>query len=242
MRVQLLTAALTFGLWAQAAAAQVQVQANPPAADTGTVLNLSVTAVVKVAPDQLIAELAAVATMPSAVEAQRRVNEMMAQAKTIAAGAPGVSVAFRSYTVGYADEKKTRWTAQQILELKTGGDGAALLNLVGRLQATGLALDALDWQVSEGKIEQARREATIQALKSLQSGAGEDAKALGLEVDRLKTVSLDGALPYPRHAARAVAMVAAATPPPSATPEAQDAVATARAEVVLRATAGERRP
>ncbi|HKM64707.1 MAG TPA: SIMPL domain-containing protein [Acidisphaera sp.] len=234
MRAQVLAAslaaALACGLAMQTAAAQT------PPADNGTVLNLSVTASVKVTPDQLVAELAGVATMATPAEAQRKVNEMMAQAKSIAAGVPGVEVAFRSYTVGYADEKKTRWTAQQMLELKSGGDGAALLDLVGRLQTTGLALDALDWQVSESRIVQARREATIEALKSLQTGASEDAKALGLEVDRLKMVTLDGALPFPRHAARAVAMMAA--PPPSSTPEAQDVVATARAEVLLRAPGG----
>src|SRR5271165_1270613 len=79
---------------------------------------------------------------------------MMAQAKAAVAAVPGVQAAFRDYTVGYADERKKSWTAQQTVELR-GADAAPFLDLVGTLQAAGLTVDDLDWRVSDEKADQA---------------------------------------------------------------------------------------
>jgi uncharacterized protein len=238
MRSTLLLAAWV--LLAHAAAAQQpQATETPAAAPNATMLHLSVTATVKVAPDELVAYLDAVATMATPVQAQHAVNDMMAQAKAAAAAVPAVTASFLDYTVGYADEKKTRWAAQQTLELK-GGDADALLDLVGRLQSAGLVLDSLDWRISDSKAELARRSAHDAALKALLGDAALAAATLGMQVDHLKDVNLEREIqPFQRRmAARAETPLRLSSSPPVATPAAQDVVATARADVVLRPASG----
>ena len=218
-------------------AAHAQTQAAPGSSagsDNTTVLHLSVNATVKVAPDQLVADLDAVATGTTPAEAQRAVNAMMAQAKPAATAVPAVAAAFRDYTVGYADEKKTRWTAQQTLELKSQ-DAQPLLDLVGRLQAAGLALVGLNWQVSDGRMDQARRDANELALKHLQADTEAAARTLGLQVDHLQNVTVDQQwIPYARGVSAHAAIFGSTVEPPNSTPVAQDVISSARAEVLLR--------
>ena len=59
--------------------------------------------------------------------------------------ADGIKVSFQGYSVTFVDEKPTHWVAQQTIEVR-GGDGEAMLTLVGRLQAEGLSLGNLDWR------------------------------------------------------------------------------------------------
>jgi len=177
-------------LLGRAACAQV---ATPPPAPAGlgpSIMHLSAQATIKVAPDDLVACLAAIAIAPTAAAAQRRVTEMMANARTTAAGTPGARTIFRGYAVFYSEEKPPHWTAQQTLEVR-GGDGEVALDLVGRLQALGLALEGLGWEVSPERAEQTRQDATLKALVILRKQATEGARVLGMEVDRFQSVSLN---------------------------------------------------
>ena len=111
-------------LLGRAACAQV---ATPPPAPAGlgpSIMHLSAQATIKVAPDELVAGLAAVAVAPTAAAAQRRVNEMLAKAKATAAGTPGTRTSFRGYAVFYSEEKPPHWTAQQTIEGRERGGGA----------------------------------------------------------------------------------------------------------------------
>ena len=218
---------------------------QPPIARFSTTLRLSAHATVKVAPDELVADLAGVGIAPTAVAAQRHVNEMIAKAKAAATGAPGVTTAFRDYSVGYADERPPHWTAQQTIEIRGGGGGGeATLDLVGRLQALGLGITNLGWRVSDERSEQARPDATLKALTALRKQAGDAAGALGMEVDRFLSVTLNEApwaVPMQRGGMAAMPM-AAAMPPPNATSEDRAVSATASAEVILHLAPTDRRP
>ena len=132
-------------------------------AELTTMLHLSASATVKVAPDQLVAYLDGVTTAATPADAQHMINAMMAQANATAAGVPSVTASFRDYSVGYADEKKTRWTTAQTLELRSA-EADTLLELIGRLQGAGLVLDGLEWRVSPPRADQARRSASETAL------------------------------------------------------------------------------
>ena len=119
------------------------------AATGETLLHLSVDGSVRVAPDQLVAELLAQATSASAAEAQRRVNALIGQGMQAAHAVAGIEARAVGYQVSPADEKRTQWTAQQTLEVR-GGDGPALLDLANRLQQLGFVTASLDWQLSAG--------------------------------------------------------------------------------------------
>ncbi len=102
-------------------------------------LHLSASATVKVEPDELVASLQGVDIASTAIAAQRRVNELMVKAKAEAAGAAGVKTSFQDYSVDFADQNPTHWTAQQSVELR-GAGGEQVLDLVGPLQGIGLAV------------------------------------------------------------------------------------------------------
>lgn len=128
--------------WSASAVAQ-----QAPAPVPETVLHLSVSGSVRVAPDQLAAALMAEGISPSPADAQRRVNTLMAAGLKLAVATPGVEAQAIGYQVGPSDAGRTRWVAQQTMELR-GGDGPALLELASKLQQQGFAAASLDWQLS----------------------------------------------------------------------------------------------
>jgi len=196
---------------------------------------------VKVAPDELVADLTALGTAPLAVTAQRQVNGVIAKAKALTDKAAGIKVAFQGYSVTFVDEKPTHWVAQQTIEVR-GGDGEAVLTLVGHLQAEGLSLGNLDWQVSPDRADKAHEAATIDVLHSLRDQATEAGRAVGIEVDRFQHIDLKGEAPRPISMMRGGVQMAAkvAMPTPISTPEEQNISATVSADVLLRMPKAER--
>ncbi len=116
-----------------------------------------------------------------------------------------------------------------------GGTGEAVLALVGHLQAEGLSIGNLGWQISEWRAEKAHQAATVDALNSLRNQANDAARAVGMEVDRFQHIDLEGE-PRPIPMMRGGMQLAAkiATPAPVSTPEEKDITATVSADVLLR--------
>jgi uncharacterized protein YggE len=229
--------------WLLCCAADAQsLPAVPPPLGPPT-LHLSAAGRIRVAPDELVADMLAADTSPSAVTAQRHVNTLMAQAAGALRQVPGIHAAFQDYSVSLSDEKHQRWTAQQTLELR-GGESDALLDLVARLQGLGLAIGNLGWQVSEAKQQEAHDAAIAAALAELRHRAALAAKALGMDIDRFQAVRLDqGPPPGPIfHRMMAPAMAGAAMPAPTATPAPQEIGAEVSADVLLRASRSEGAP
>ena len=189
MRPQRLQAGLSaiavIGLLEPAAA---QPAATPPTVET--MLHLSATGSALTSPDQLVADLVAQVTSPSAAVAQRHVNGMIGDGLKAAQAVAGVDARAIGYSVSPNDDKRVSWTAQQTLELR-GSDGPALLDLAGKLQEQGFAAASLDWQLSPALRRKAYDEATTTALKELQARAASAAATLGLHVDHLQDVRLD---------------------------------------------------
>lgn len=207
--------------------------AGPTLAQTApnTLLHLSATNSVQVTPDQLVAELVAQSTSSSPAEAQRHVNALIAAGLQTAQGIRGVEVKAVGYAVTPTDEKRTTWTAQQTLALQ-GADGSAVLDLANRLQEKGFVTAALDWQFSLGLRRKAHDEATTAALKELQERAASAAATLGLHIDHLQDVRLDGPMFEPRPHGMQAMVARAAAPQATAAPEA--VTAEVSADVVLR--------
>jgi uncharacterized protein YggE len=184
---------LTIALVASPALAQYGAcpATGAPPTSGPPVLELSADATTKVTPDELVADLTVLGTAPTAVPAQHRVNTLMAEASKIISDEPAVKAVFRDYAVQYVDERPAHWVAQQTLELR-GGDSEILLGIVGRLQALGLAIGTLDWEVSPGHAEKARRTAITAAIQNLRAEASDVATALRLAIDRYQLITLDG--------------------------------------------------
>ncbi len=216
-----------------AAHAAQPATAQPAAAAAGqTVLHLSADGSVQASPDQLVADLIAQSTSPSAATAQRRVNTMIDDGMKAARGVAGVDARAIGYSVGPADDKHATWVAQQTLELR-GNDGPSLLDLAGKLQERGLAAASLDWQLSPALRRKAHDAATTAALKTLQARAASAAATLGLHVDHAREVRLDGPMYQPRPPFPMMARAALAMPAPQATAAPEEITATVSANYVL---------
>lgn len=213
------------------------------AAAAPTVLKLSETATVMVRPDELAASLRAETVAASAAEAQAGVNATIEAALVRAKAVAGVSVSTGGYGVYRIDRdleeakgagKAERWQAGQSLEL-SGGDGAALLKLVGELQQSGLAVRDLGWRLAAETARKAHAEATRLALAGLRARSDEAASVIGMVFGGFKEIRLDGDRPAPfaprlMSAAKAVGRAA----PPSAEAGDFSVSATAEAEMWLR--------
>ena len=196
--------------------------AAPLAAHADTVLHLSEIGQVTVHPDRLVAALRVEASSASPAEAQKKVNVAMAQALTDAHAVPRLTISTSAYSSwqtpavrgASGPEAKSEWHAGQTLLLESG-DASALLGLVGKLQAGGLVLARLEWQVAPEAAGKARAEAQEKALQALRVRAEAAARSLGLKFESFRSVSLDAA-PGPRPLPMMAR--AAAAPAPSSEP------------------------
>jgi predicted secreted protein len=215
------------------------VAAPPLAAHAETLLRLAETATVMVHPDELVATLRAEALVSTAAEAQAKVNALVADAVERAKQLQGVKVSTGAYNVWRYfqgdKEKPQRWQASQTIELKSR-DGAPLLTLTGDLQARGLAVGSLGWELAPETARAAREQATALAIKGLRGRADQAATLLGLSFGEFKEVRLDNVRPTPPPTPRMMAMAGAAAAPPPPTAEAEDVEvsATVEADVVLK--------
>jgi len=198
----------------------------PPGA---TLLHLSATGTVQEAPDLLVAQLAAEATSADPVAAQKQVNRLIAAATSLTAKVDGVVPHLAGYSVEHSGEKQQLWTARQTLGLQAT-NATALLELVGRLQGSGLVIGDLAWTLSPARMEEAERLATDKALKTLQANAAAAARSLGLKVGTIRDVTLSDSGNGPRPMMRMKAMAMAS---PEATQDAQDVSREASAEIEL---------
>ncbi len=210
-------------------AAAPAAAAAPPA--PVTLLHLSATGTVQAVPDLLVAHMTGEAQAAAPADAQRQLDRRMDAAARVAAGSTTVSYRLEGYATDHDPDPAhaaTGWTARQTLQLQSA-DGEALLDLLGRLQAAGLALDDLDWTLSPSRLETAQAAATDLALRALRRRADAAARSLGLKPGTMRNVTLEPDAEGPRPLVRAMAMRAA----PQATQTVQAVSQFASAEIEL---------
>jgi uncharacterized protein len=180
----------------------------PPAVAAPTVLHLTQSAERRLARDRLHVEMRAEKTAgtPQAVEAA--INALMTKALPEARSAAGVAVATGSYSVyrsGPVNEPP-RWTGRQSLNL-TGSDAGLLLKLAGRLQAEGLVMSSLAYEISPQAVRGAENALTAEALTALQRRALAIARQLYLDIVGYRDLTVgnaqSGGGPRPLFAAQA---------------------------------------
>ena len=207
--------------------------AQHPAA-APTVLHLSQSAMRRLPRDRLHVAMRAekTAATPEAVEAA--VNALMAKALSVARGAVGVAVETGSYTVFRVTPANAppRWTGRQSLSL-TDADAALLLKLAGRLQAEGLVMSNLAYEISPKAVLGAEDALTTEALGALQQRALAIARQLHLDVVGYRDLTVgnaqSGGEPRPLFAAQATA----AMPPPVGAPGEATVTVTVSADILL---------
>ncbi len=228
---------LIAGLCGAGLLAAVALSAPAPAC-ADTMLHVSVTGSVTVMPDELVAQLSAQADAPSAAAAQGAVNAMVAKALAAAKPLQAVTASTTSYSVWHQTDPKDVWHASQGVALRSH-DGAGLLTLIGQLQAAGLAVGDLSWQLSPALADKSYEQAVANAIGKLTARTQETAALLHLQVHGFTQIVLgDGSGPEPRPMMRLMAAEApAAAPPPSAQAEAMTVTATVNGTARLE-TAG----
>jgi uncharacterized protein YggE len=228
---------LTSALSAQAAIAQTCPPSSVP--NGPPILHLDESATVNVTPSLLVADLVASSDAPAAVTAQRRVNNLMAQASGLAGKVSGLKAVFEDYSTSFIDRSNgvlAHWIANQTLELRAT-NSEALLTLVAQLQGLSLTIGNLGWQVPQDEMDAANQKARLDALSKLRQEASDAAGALDMVVAGYQDIDLTGGnnLPTPFFA-RPRPMMMAAMAAPIATPDAQTVTETVTADVLLRAS------
>lgn len=180
--------------------AQAQNQLNLGQLQPGQLaLNLSLTEQTQVDQDTLNASLEYVAQGRDRRELQDEVNGVMQAALERIAKVAGVESNTSYYHVQIVqtgrptrtDIENPVYRAQQGVQLESK-DSAALLELLGELQAEGLTLNGLYYSLSEAEYERIAGELLQGALGKLQSRAQDAASALGKGSAELVEVTMDG--------------------------------------------------
>lgn len=196
-------------------------------AQSETRLRVSESGSVTVQPDELVASLRVEARADTAAEAQARVNRAMEAALAAARAVSGARVTTGNYGAR-TDRDKQEVVAQQSLNLR---GGVALVELVGRLQADGLLLDQITWQLSEAAARQGRDEATRAAIRAVQERGAAIARDLGLRVSAMRDLYVESS---PEARPMMMAARAASAPAPSVTAEEITVTARVTADLLLR--------
>jgi len=202
-----------------------------------TKLVLSATATREVEQDTLVGVLSAHAEAASARAAQATVNRMMTAAVETARAVASVRAASGGYRVHQQYDKDGRpgaWVADQDLRL-TSREAAPLLELVGTLQADGLNVNGLSYQLSAEARRALEDELTVEAIQTLRSRADRVATSMGMRVLAITTLQVGEAPGQPpiRPMFRATLAEAAPSPPPVALPDLETVSASVSAELVL---------
>ncbi len=223
---------------------------NLPPSGT-TIINLSATEKRTLPQDLLVASLRIEAedkTDPAVV--QKKINDAMTKALDLAKKESAFKISTGSYSVYKneyhvvvnkttgAHEQRSKWQGSQSIEIQSK-DSTKLLEVVGKIQAMGFAMNNLAYTLSPELMEKTRDELLVNALKKLVAKADIVAKTLGKSKADLVNVNVDSGGPimpmYKNMMARAeVAMMADAMPAPVAEAGETDVQLTVSARALIK--------
>jgi predicted secreted protein len=167
-----------------------------------TVINFSATETKTVPQDLLIASLRIEVEEKDPTAIQKKINEAMTKALGLAKGHSDIKTSTGTYSVYKYEEPietdpktgkhKTvsKWRGSQTIDMKSK-ETTKLLDLTGKIQELGFAMNNLSYTVSPELLEATRDELLTAALKKLQSKAGIVAKTLDKTAYDLVDVNVD---------------------------------------------------
>lgn len=204
------------------------------------VLNLSASEQRDIEQDTLTAVLEYAEQGRDQVALQDKINQVMQRSLALARATEGVQVQSGGYQVyqvqntpGIFSADNPVWRAQQSVQV-SGMDSTVVLELVGSLQSTGLAINSLHYSLSPTRHEQVAGELTTALLQTLQQRAALAGQALGKTHAELIEVSLEGQGDVP-FARQAYAMAGMAMDALIATPAAEPGQTTVSVSISARA-------
>ena len=168
----------------------VQAQEVIALPDGHTALNISATERVEVEQDLLVASLRIEEEGKDSKSVQRTINEAMASATALVKRYPSLKVETGNYYVNpdyrYIRDKNgnnnkrvlDKWRGSQTLTIKSvvADD---VLNVTGKIQDMGFAMNGLNYRLSTDKYEQTRDGLMEETVKALKERAMRVARALG---------------------------------------------------------------
>jgi predicted secreted protein len=166
-----------------------------------TLITLSVTERVSVEQDLVIASLRIEVEDRDASEVQNQVNTVMAQALQRARDVVGVSQSTGFYHVYQYDRQpqggraETVWRGSQSLTLE-GRDVQVLLALAGELQAMGLLMNQLSYQLSTERADEVRDSLMEAAISRAREKAERATAALGKSRFDIAVLEVDTSSDY----------------------------------------------
>lgn len=225
---------LLLGLIALPVSAQAQDLNLPP--EGSTIINFSATETRTVPQDLLIASLRIEVEEDTPAAIQTKINEAMKKALEIAKKESTLKVSTGSYMVNRYDrpigkpdpttgEQKfnTKWQGSQTIEIQSK-DADKVLDVTGKIQALGFAMNNLQYTLHPDTVEKVRGELLVVALKKLQTKAELVGKTLGKANVDLVDVNVDIGGPvmpmYKAMMGRAEMAMDAAAPMPTPVAEA----------------------
>ena len=245
----LMMSAVPFGLSAQAQTPSSAV----PAVQTGhTILTVMASDQKKVVQDLLVASLRFEVENKDARMVQDDINKAMKAALDSAKADDAVKVSTGAYYVYQYDpnpappkplsaaemQKRQVWKGSQSIELKSK-DAEKVLNLVGKLQEMGFAMNGLNYTLSPELMEAQKDELIVGALKKVQDKAALVTKAMGKASYDIIELNVDNSyMPPPMVAmsmsARGGRMEKADMAAPVAAPAEDDVTLSVTAKVLLK--------
>lgn len=172
-----------------------------------TIINLSATEKRTMPQDLLIASLRIeIDDRNDAAAVQTKINEAMTKALDLAKKEKSFKVSTGAYSVYKYDENvivnqktgehetRSTWRGSQTIDIESK-EAAKLLDVVGKIQGMGFAMNNLAYTLSPDVAEKARDELMVAALKKLSAKAELIAKTLGKSKADLVDVNVDAGGP-----------------------------------------------
>jgi uncharacterized protein YggE len=196
-------AVLLLGLFALPVAAHAQDNglALPP--EGTTIINFSATETRTVPQDLLIASLRIEVEEDTPVAIQTKINEAMKKALDLAKKESALKVSTGGYMVHKYDRPigkrdpetgeqqfKSKWQGSQTIEIQSK-DADKVLEVTGKIQALGFAMNNLQYTLHPDTVEKVREELLVEALKKLQNKAKIVGETLGKAKVDLVDVNVD---------------------------------------------------
>jgi predicted secreted protein len=177
----------------------------------GTFVSLSASDQKKVEQDLLVASLRIELDNKDARKVQDEINKAMQKAMDIAKAEPSIKVSTGNYYVYSYDpnpsptplsredqQKRMVWKGSQTIDLQSK-DSQKILEIVGKIQDAGFAMNGLNYMLSPELAEAQKDELLVGALKKIKTKAELISKTLGKSGYDIVEVNIDGSyMPQPQ--------------------------------------------
>lgn len=220
----------------------------PPAGQT--IINFSATERRAVPQDMIVSSLRIDVEDADPAAVQKKINEGMTKALALTKGETTIKTSTGGYTVHRYDQEVKRnaqtgevqtkavWRGSQTIDMESK-DTAKVLDLTGKIQAMGFAMNNLGYTLAPETVEKVRDELMVAALQKLQGKAAIVGKTLGKSDYELVDVNVDTGGPvmpmYKNMMMRAeVAMADASMPAPVAQAGETDVTLTVSARALIK--------